>query len=392
MTIQRIDITGVVDVEHRVLRDRAAMEDAAAAWRALDARAADPLSYFQSYDWCACWIDIYGGEDCRPEIHTLWQGERLVAVWPLMLTGGRLKRLEPLSTPHCQYSNMLADPALGQEAAENLLAALAEGSHDLALLESVPAGSALAGLLTQTAPLSGRGNTASMLDLSAFASPEDYASRLSKTQRRNRNRRRNALARHGELSFEVLFPGDAGFAAAIPLFLHHKRQWLRETARRGHAIASPDFDRFLTALPGERDPLSGACLFLLKAGDRMAAAELGFVHHGHYYAYLGAFDWALRDASPGKTQMDMTVCWLIEQRVKTYDLLGHPTDYKESWSNRTIGLETYALPTNFVGMAYANLWTARVRPRLQKLYRSLPEQIRRLTQFGHSFGLFVMIA
>ena len=43
-------------------------------------------------------------------------------------------------------------------------------------------------------------------------------------------------------------------------------------------------------------------------------------------------------------------------------------------------------------MAYANLWTARVRPRLQKLYRSLPDQIRRLAQFGHSFGLFLMIA
>ncbi|QRI64337.1 GNAT family N-acetyltransferase [Shinella sp. PSBB067] len=392
MTIQRIDVTGGSGVEHRVLRDLAAMEDVADAWRALDARAADPLTYFQSFDWCHRWIATYGGPHCRPEIHTLWQGGRLVAVWPLMLSGGRLKRLEPLSTPHCQYANMLVDPALGQPLARRLIADLAGAGFDLALIEGVPEGSALAALFGNTAPLAARRNTASMLDLTAFASPDSYLQRLSKTQRRNRNRRRNALARHGELSFEVLFPGDKGFEEAIALFLRHKRHWLRETARRGHAIASADFDRFLGALPGDRDALSGACFFLLKAGDRMAAGELGFLHHGHYYAYLGAFDWELRDASPGKTQMDMTVCWLIGEGVKTYDLLGHPTDYKESWSNRTTVLETYALPANLAGRAYIDLWTVRLRPGLQKLYRSLPHQLRRLAQFGQSFGLFLMIA
>lgn len=392
MTVQRIDLTRTAGVEHRVLRDVAAMADAAEAWRALDARAADPLSYFQSYDWCQRWMEAFGDAQCRPEVHTLWRGERMLAAWPLMLSGGTLKRLEPLGTPHCQYANMLADPALGPAALQKLLAGLAEASHDLALIDSVPEGSALAGLLSDTAPLSGHGNSASMLDLAAFAGPDDYMGRLSKTQRRNRNRRRNALARHGDLSFEVLFPGDAGFEETITAFLDHKRQWLRETGKRGPALAYEGFDRFLAALPGDRETRSGTCFSVLKVGDRFAAGEIGFVHHGHYYAYLGAFDWALRDASPGKTQMDMTVCWLIEQGVKTYDLLGHPTDYKESWSNRTLRLETYALPANFAGQAYASLWTAGLRPHLQKLYRSLPYQLRRLAQFGQSFGLFVVIA
>ena len=49
--------------------------------------------------WCACWIAAFAGPKCRPDIHTLWQGERLVAVWPLMLSGGALKRLEPLGWP-----------------------------------------------------------------------------------------------------------------------------------------------------------------------------------------------------------------------------------------------------------------------------------------------------
>ncbi|AOF88928.1 GNAT family N-acetyltransferase [Sinorhizobium sp. RAC02] len=388
--------TGTADdaaVQHHVLRDRSAMHAVAADWRALDARAADPLTYFQSFDWCQRWLDVVADARCRPEIHTLRQGGNLVAVWPLMLSGTAVKRLEPLGWPHSQYANLLIDPTFdGREAARRLLGGLANTKHDVAVMESVPAGSALTALFQDTSPLSGRGNSAAMLDLSVFASPDAYAAALSKTQRRNRNRRRNALSRHGPLSFCVLFPGEDGFADAIATCLDFKRTWLRETGRRSTGFAFAGFDDFLASLPGRRDDLSGACLSVLKAGDRLVAGELGFLHHGHYHAYLGAFDWDLRDASPGKAQMDMTVCWLIDQGVKTYDLLGHPADYKESWSNRTLDLSAYALPVTLAGRAYAGLWTAWLRPGLKQIYERLPHQLRRLARLGQSFALFLMIA
>lgn len=393
MAIEGTDTADDAAVQHHVLRDRSAMHAVAAEWRALDARTADPLAYFQSFDWCQHWIDAVAGMRCRPEIHTLRQGGNLVAVWPLMLSGTAVKRLEPLGWPHSQYANLLIDPAFdGREAMRRLLAGLAQTKHDVAVMESVPAGSALAALFQDTPPLSGRGNSAAMLDLSVFASPDDYATTLSKTQRRNRNRRRNALSRQGALSFCVLFPGEDGFAQALATCLDFKRTWLRETGRRSTGFAFDGFDRFLASLPGSRDNLSGACLSVLKAGDRLVAGELGFLHHGHYHAYLGAFDWDLRDASPGKVQMDMTVCWLIGQGIKTYDLLGHPADYKESWSNRTLGLAAYALPVTLAGRAYADLWTARIRPGLKQIYERLPHQLRRLARFGQSFTLFLMIA
>ena len=392
MTLLTRPVPDKAGVEHRVLRDRAAMAGAAAAWRDLEARAADPLTYFQGYDWCECWIAAFAGPKCRPEIHTLWQGERLVAVWPLMLTGGALKRLEPLGWPHSQYANLLADPALGADAVAMLLDGISGAGHDLALLDGVPDGSALADILIEAPPLTPLAGSAAMLNLAAFATPEAYAAGLSKTQRRNRNRRRNALARHGALSFGVHFSGEAGFAEGVEACVRLKHQWLRETGRRSTGLAFEGFDRFLAALPGDRAALSGACLSLLKAGDRIVAGEIGFLHHGHYYAYLGAFDWALREASPGKVQMDMTVCWLIEHGAKTYDLLGNPADYKDSWSNRTLGLKTYALPANIAGRAYAGLWTARLRPGLKRLYLGLPHGLRRLARFGQSVGLFLMIA
>ena len=394
MTSGRIETAGDAGVEHRVLRDLAAMDDAAKAWRALEARAADPLSYFQGYDWCRRWIAAFGSDRCRPQIHTLRQGDRLLAVWPLMLCGGAFKRLRVLGAPHTQYANMLVDPALGLPEAGRLLlpAVRQERGHDVALFDNVPESAALARLLAPLAPLSGCANGAAMLDLSGFGTPGDYLAALSKTQRRNRNRRRNLLARQGELAFEVLFPEDAGFEPAVRTCGAFKRAWLAETGRRSSGFDFAGFDAFLASLGGSRGGRSGACLSVLTAGGRLVAGELGFLHHGHYYAYLGAFDWTLRDASPGKTQMDMTVCWLIEQGAATYDLLGNPADYKESWSNRTLRLETYAIPENLAGRTYADLWTARLRPGLKRLYETMPHQLRRLARFGQSVGLFLMIA
>src|SRR5690606_29298048 len=113
--------------------------------------------------------------------------------------------------------------------AQLLDAVRASGNHDVALLEGVPDGSALAEALTGTTPLAGCSNTAAILDLTVFSRPEDYTAGLSKTQRRNRNRRRNLLAREGALSFAVLFPGDPGYAAALDECVQQKRLWLTET-------------------------------------------------------------------------------------------------------------------------------------------------------------------
>ena len=108
-------------------------------------------------------------------------------------------------------------------------------------------------------------------------------------------------------------------------------------------MSQPGFGEFLASFEAGREALNGACLSVLEAGERVAAIEIGFLHARHYYRYLGAFDWDLHDVSPGKVQMEMTVCWLIDNGIATYDLLAHPSAYKDSWSNRIVGLKTYAI-------------------------------------------------
>ncbi|NVP54123.1 GNAT family N-acetyltransferase [Rhizobium sp. DBTS2] len=400
--MERMDQTepvcGALNVS--VLTDRAAMEAIADDWRALEQRCEGGLSFFQGYMWCHSWAARFAGGagGPRPFVATAWCAGRLIALWPLMQSGvaGALSRIEALGGTHTQYSNLLMDPdfaGLSETIADKLLAALVDrGDFDVALFEGVPDGSALATMMARANSVATVRNAASLLDLTGFASAEAYVAGLGKLQRRNRNRRRNHLARHGELRFSVVWPDDPAFAPTIQHALHLKRRWLTETGRLGLGLSQTGFGDFLAGLEGDRDSLSGACLSVLETGDRIAAVELGFLHGGHYYCYMGAFDWDLRDASPGKVQMEMTVCWLIDNGIATYDLLANPAGYKESWSNRTIGLSTYTIAPSWRGRFYARGWVATARPALKRGLEALAYRVRRLAALTQGLGCIVLLA
>lgn len=358
-------------------------------WRALESAATDRLGYFQTYDWCMNWVASF--TQPTPHVRTLWQDDVLVGVWPLMVAGGGigLKRLETLGDPHTQYAGMILSPHVAPDAAA---AALMEGIEDekvdVAVFRPVPADSAFGRVLRRLPAIAGYENSASVLDLSAYASSADYAGQLGKLQKRNRNRRRNHLARLGELSFEMIWPSHDEFRDLVLWAAAMKREWLKHTNRYSLGFAMAGYDDFMASLPG--DMLEGACLSVLRAGERVVAVELGFVRNKHYYAYLGGFDWDLRDLSPGKVQMEMTVSWLIDQGVQAYDLLGNSADYKQSWSNGDVALVGHALPLSWKGRLYSQAWLPTIRPALKKAYGAIPDMAQRALWFVRGFGLLVL--
>ncbi|MEN0041835.1 MAG: hypothetical protein AAF764_10980, partial [Pseudomonadota bacterium] len=90
------------------------LEAIAPDWRALAERQTDPLSYFQSADWCLSWCHAAHAATGRaPDIivQTFWQGERLVCIVPLMVERKLgLKRVVALGMPESQYSGCMIDP------------------------------------------------------------------------------------------------------------------------------------------------------------------------------------------------------------------------------------------------------------------------------------------
>jgi CelD/BcsL family acetyltransferase involved in cellulose biosynthesis len=364
-------------------------------WRALEDRCSDRLTYFQSHDWCRGWLAAFAGHGTatRCRIETVWLGDRLVAVWPLMMRRVRgIRVLENLGAPHSQYCNLLCEDAQEEHAfTRELVERVAQDPDcDVAVFHPVPHQSKLGVLLRARPTMRGFNDRSALLDLTVFPDSHAYRSSGGKLKKRNRARRRNHLARTGELGFQVIWPNDPRFAALVRQCAAMKRTWLRETARASSGFSFADLDQFLSALVGDRDVLNGACLSVLTAGDRTVAMELGFIRSGHYYSYLGSFDWSLRHLSPGKVQMEMTVGWLIDHGVKTYDLLGGEGDYKQSWTSHSLALDGYSLPFSWKGRFYAQAWLPVIRPLAKRFFLSLPGRVRQLVAGIQSFGLLAV--
>ncbi len=371
------------------------MDVVAGAWRELEERCEDRLTYFQSFDWCRGWVAAFadGGKALRFRIETVWSGEKLVAVWPLMVqTVGGIRVLQNLGTPHSQYCNLLCDDAhLAGVLTQRLLARIEDQPDcDVAVFHPVPHQSSLAFLLKSRPQMHGYGGSSAVLDLSAYDGSDAYRSEGGKLKKRNRNRRRNHLARLGELNFAMVWPTDPDFAGYVRECASMKRTWLRETGRASSGFSFEGFEDFLSNLAGDPGALSGACLSVLRAGDRTVAIEVGFLRSGHYYAYLGGFDWTLRNLSPGKVQMEMTVCWLIDNGVRTYDLLGGDGDYKQSWASGAMALNGYSLPFSWKGRFYAEAWLPVIRPFVKRLYLAVPEGMRRMVSGLQGVGVLIL--
>jgi CelD/BcsL family acetyltransferase involved in cellulose biosynthesis len=271
-----------------------------------------------------------------------------------------------------------------------MIGALLRSDHcEIAVLGMIPATSPLARALSAFRPLESCENQTSILDLSVFASSAHYLASLGKVQRRNRSKRRNKLAKLGALRLDVIWPGHPEFAELVTLGVAMKRRWIKETGRYSTGFSIAGVEQFLARLAGCPKAREGACLSALRAGERIVALELGFLRHRHYYSYMGSFDWDLRDLSPGKIQMEMTICWLIDNGADAYDLLANPADYKQSWSNRDIALKTFAIPYSWKGRAYAELWLNHLRPALKRVWGTMPIALRRMVNIGQGFGYFV---
>ncbi|MDX2257744.1 MAG: GNAT family N-acetyltransferase [Hyphomicrobiaceae bacterium] len=354
------------------------------AWRTLEHACAERFTYFQSFDWCATLITSQGGHAAlvaEPRVVTIWRGGRLVLLWPGMVTtmppGVRV--LSVLGAPHSQYCTALGsnEPCDAAVAAAFRGAIATQGDIDLVSFDLVPSGSILDQLVRDWANAVAGANETAFCQLDSYTGWADHQARLTGKQRRNRQRRRNKLAEVGCLDGRVVWSDDHDHQRLLDFALGWKRTWLKETGRVGAGLAVRGHDAFLAAVPGSASRRDGAMLLSLEIDGRPVAIEVGFLRAGHFYSYMGSFDWALRDLSPGKVAMEECQRWLIENGAHTYDLLGMPADYKASWTNQSLGLRGYLKPLTLKGRVFGEGWLTHLRPALKGTYARLPRSLRR---------------
>lgn len=356
-------------------------------WRALEARADQSFSYFQTYDWCERWYTHFGAQvedDGGPQARIFTASERgePVVIWPLMIEQGAmgLNTLTWLTWPHGQYGNVLAEPGGRADAA---IAACWGHIQRLPRIDSIeltdiPSTTALARVVFDDEEVDEAPNLSSIMDLGRFDTVQDYVDSLSKTTRRGRGRRRRKLETHGTLDFAVYSGGTAEYRSAVTEALRMKDVWLAKTGKVSRALSMEGNSAFLASLPASPGGTGRALAGVLCLDGKPIAIEIGFERGGDYVSYLGAFDWELRGYSPGKIQMDMMLRWTIEQNLKSYDLLGNASSYKDDWSNFEVPLLTRLMAQSVLGIARTELWVKRLRPALKNTVEVLPDAKRRI--------------
>jgi CelD/BcsL family acetyltransferase involved in cellulose biosynthesis len=365
------------DLRVEVLDTLAAVELNASAWAQFEAEAQAPLTYFQSSSWCLNWLRAHRELYIRPHIFMLWQDNKIVAIWPCMVR--RLLRVATelcsVGDPFTQYGGILCrNGTLSVDQIKVLRQALAQVRDVSAIrIQHVADNSPLRQILDPAHVKPALNTLSAILALDPFETAEDYKKSLGSRQRRNRDRRQRKLAELGTLTFQILMPDDPDFLAVMERSLAMKARWLKMTGRFHSNFESQAHRDFLLER-GQHNP--GMMAFALRLNGLPIAVEVGALHHGHYYAYLGSFDWDHGQHSPGKVLMDMLIGWLITNKAKAYDLLAHPQNYKETWTNSTIGLVTYGYSLNMVGYATTELWAGRLRPLAKSLYENMPPGLR----------------
>ena len=353
-------------------------------WKSLEQNCGEPYIYFQSFEWCYQWCKNFalcGDVNSQPDlqIFTLRKNGELALVWPLMIVKSRFgfRKLTFLSEPHGQYGNIIVNRQLiSTEIGKKIWSHVRKFSNaDAITFDQYPKSSLLKEIIDGSGTIEKSIKHSSILDLNAFETWDEYKASLGRKVRKYRNQRRNKLNKQGKVEYNVVFGGSAQYRDLVELSMKWKRIWLHETGRRATVFSQNRTKNFLLNLSGvEGDditPPKGAVLGVLSLDDVPIGIEIGMCLDGHYYCYLGAFDWQWRKLSVGKIQIEEMQIWAKQVGLNKFDFLGDPAEYKTSWTNTTDALESRFIPLTMRGFFYSVVWKTYLRPASRIIFNKL---------------------
>ena len=368
------------------IKSGAQMDGIKGQWRELEIAQSLPYTYFQNFDWCRKWIannaideasDSGKNPGCIIRIYAVYCDDALVMVWPLMIakSGLGIKILTTLGEPLSQYSNFIYHPEkFDKQAGMKTWKCIRKHARvDAVTFNHYPKDSLLDKIVNRYGVNELSRRAASMLDLTQFESWEEYHSTLSRNNRKQRERRRKKLERIGPVKTSVHLAGTPEFEKLTTQALTMKLDWLSNTGRTNKDIEESATREFLLSLNARIDEQTGrpdgAVIHALSVKDEVIALEIGMCLGGHYYSYLGAFDWDWREFSPGKVQIESAQKWAKEIGMETFDFLGDPSHYKVHWSDTQHRLVSKCVPLSLSGFVYCVTWKAYLRPAAKYLYQ-----------------------
>ena len=330
-------------------------------------RASDADGPFLTWDWLdAWWTHLRGSAELR--LVTVRAGHQLIAVAPLLVSGGRLawfSRLELLGTGHAgsDYLDVIVRRGHEAESLRAIAGVIAADARTLRLDHVRPA--AQASRLAERLEAGGwhaavtPGGVCPVIHLAGHTW-DSYLATIGSSHRANIRRRLRALDQRFHVRFEQATTDEARREALAALVGYHERRW--EDRGGSTAFFTPALRAFHDDATRRALDRGWLRMYVLRLNDAPAAVMYGFFYDRQFYFYQHGFDDQYRQHSAGLALMALSVRAAIDEGADTFDMLWGTESYKALWAqDRRLLQQIHLFPPDLGGRLHRRAIAARRR-------------------------------
>jgi CelD/BcsL family acetyltransferase involved in cellulose biosynthesis len=291
--------------------------------------------YTQTFEWAKLGWDALAQVKATDLIcATVWSGERLVAVWPLLRDRvGFARRLEPLG---CGMQEEYGDPLIATDVdatrACNALLRLLPAIADLLRVPFVQQGGPMQRALSKIRPFNiAEPMSAYAIERRGFGDLDALLKTYSANFRSSLRQQRRRLQRQGDLQ-SGLIEDEPDCVEAISWAIREKRQWVLRQDKRCDWLAGDATSNVFVAASTKRSVLGRGGVYRLALDGRPVAVLLITIDRTRVELMATMFDPEFARFSPGMLIIEDVARWAFERGLDV-DLRPLHMDFKERWSN-----------------------------------------------------------
>jgi CelD/BcsL family acetyltransferase involved in cellulose biosynthesis len=312
---------------------------------------------FLTAEWLGAWWKHLSSNG-RLRLVTVRDGSRLIAIAPLMVTGGPLgmfSRLEFLGTGHAgsDYLDLIVRRGHEREGMPALIHAIK--AQKCALRMNHVTASSLAAQLAEGLVEDGWTSRRTQVATCPFIplaghTWDSYLASLGNSHRANFRRRLRALRQRFDLRFEpASSEGDRQEAVAALIRFHEQRFG----AGGSTAFLTPALRAFHGEATGRALQRGWLRLYVLRLDGVPAAVMYGFAYNQRFYFYQHGFDSRYEQFSAGLVLMGMTIQAALDEGAVEFDMLYGTERYKWLWAREERPLAQLQLfPPHMAGVLH----------------------------------------
>ncbi len=343
-------------------------------WHALLAQT-DSQFAFSDPAWLSAWWNVFGAEH-QPLTYALYEGDRLVGVFPLMLTSGKHSRhCRLMGTPQVTHVEFPVLPAYREAGVRLLMQALEErkGSvlFDFSGLnnQSWPYRALLSFLQAAHRRFLSVEGPSPVIHIGGQAYQTYFKNKFSTHNRRHMRRNRTRLEALGEVTFRPLRAEDMPAVFAL-----HGSRWKEKVDTSGFDDVQSQF--FFTALLSYKDAGWKAMPMGLFLDTRMIAFQYGFLCNGRALFYRSAHENLLSIYAPGKQIKQEYIRFCFENAARTVDFGIGYEEYKAEWTDAQDTIANLYFPKSDIASQLRF-----ILPRLKYTLKAALKKHRRIVLF-----------